>query len=98
MTVDLSPELEELIEKQVKSGHYSSASEVLQDALLLLEHRDELRGPVRKELQKKIALGLASLERGEGVDGEEFFTQLADEEALLETAPQLAQQGRREAL
>jgi len=34
----------QLIEKQVKSGRYSSASEVVQDALLLLEHRD-VTGP-----------------------------------------------------
>lgn len=98
MTVDLSPELQELIEKQVKSGQFSSASEVVQDALLLLSYGEELRGPARKELQKKIASRLASLERGEGLDRDEFFKQLAQEEALLETAPQMAHEGRGEAL
>ena len=30
----------------------------------------------REEVEEKIAWGLAQLERGEGVDGEEFFEQL----------------------
>ena len=30
----------------------------------------------REEVEEKIARGLAQLERGEGVDGEEFFEQL----------------------
>jgi predicted transcriptional regulator len=30
----------------------------------------------REEVEEKISRGLAQLERGEGVDGEEFFEQL----------------------
>ncbi len=33
-----------------------------------------------EDLQSKIAEGLASLKRGEGVDGDEFFAQLEREE------------------
>lgn len=83
MTVDLSPELEELIEKQVKSGHYSSASEVVQDALLLLEHRDVI-GPRKLEIRNAVEEGWQSAQRGELVDGDEVFDRLDAELMNLE--------------
>lgn len=85
MNVHLTAELEQLVESRVKSGRYGSASEVVRDALRLLADRDELMELEKKELRKKIAAGLDSLERGEGVDGDEFFAQLeAEEKAVRE--------------
>ena len=52
--------------------------------LMEIANYDELR---KQELRKKIALGLDSLQRGEGVDGDEFFSQLEGEEAALDKAP-----------
>lgn len=43
MNVSLTPELENLIHEKVRSGRYLSASEVVREALRLLEERDELR-------------------------------------------------------
>jgi antitoxin ParD1/3/4 len=43
MNVSLTPELEKLVQEKVKSGLYHSASEVIRDALRLLQERDELR-------------------------------------------------------
>jgi hypothetical protein len=40
-----------------------------------------------QELRTKIAQGLDSLERGEGIDGDEFFDQLQLEEAALVSKP-----------
>jgi hypothetical protein len=53
----------------------------------LLADRDERMELRKQELRKKIAQGLDSLQRGEGVDGDEFFAQLEGEEASLEKSP-----------
>ncbi len=76
MNVHLTPELETLVQNTGKSGRYNSASEVVREALWLFEKRDRIRELQVQELQKKINEGWASLERGEAVDGEEFFKTL----------------------
>ena len=90
MNVHLTQELEQLVQTRVKSGRYNSASEVVRDALRLLADRDELMDLRKQELRKQIALGLDSLQRGEGVDGDEFFGRLEREEAALESKPRSA--------
>lgn len=87
MNVHLTHELEQLVQSRVKSGRYGSASEVVRDALRLLADRDELMELRKQELRKKIAQGLDSLQRGDGLDGDEFFVQLEREEAALEKTP-----------
>jgi antitoxin ParD1/3/4 len=87
MNVHLTKELELLVQSRVKSGRYGSASEVVRDALRLLADRDELLELRKLELRKKIAQGLDSLQRGESVDGDAFFTQLEREEAALDCPP-----------
>jgi antitoxin ParD1/3/4 len=84
MHVHLTQELEQLVQNQVSSGRYGSASEVVRDALRLLADRDELLELRKQELQKKIAQGLDSLQRGESIDGEAFFAQLEAEESRLD--------------
>ncbi|MBZ5669259.1 MAG: type II toxin-antitoxin system ParD family antitoxin [Acidobacteriia bacterium] len=83
MNVHLTPELETLVQNKVKTGRYNSASEVVREALRLFEERDQIRQLQIQELRKKINKGWASLERGEGVDGEEFFRVLGREEREL---------------
>ena len=92
MNVNLTPRLEELVQEKVKTGRYNSASEVIREALRLLEDRDQLMELRRQELKRKIAEGLESLRRGEAVDGEEFFANLEKKELK-----RLAQKGRRHA-
>ena len=76
MNVSLTPELEQLIADRVRSGRYHSASEVVREALRLLEDRDELRQLRLAELRQRVAAGLESLDRGEGLDGEAAFDEL----------------------
>ncbi|HEV8041091.1 MAG TPA: type II toxin-antitoxin system ParD family antitoxin [Bryobacteraceae bacterium] len=76
MNVHLTPELEQLVHKKVKTGRYNSASEVVREALRLLEEYDGLRATQFGELRRRIDAGLASLDRGEGVDGELFMGRL----------------------
>jgi len=76
MNIALPPELEQLVTARVQSGRYSSVSEVIREALLLLEEREQLYEIRRQELRQKIAEGLAQLDRGEGIPGEQVFAEL----------------------
>jgi len=79
MNVHLTPELEQLVLTKVKSGRYNSASEVVREALRLMEQKDELRTIQLQELRKRMDKGLAQAERGEGVDGEIFMQGLLED-------------------
>ena len=43
MNVNLTPQLEELVRAKVASGMYTSASEVVREALRLMDQQDRLR-------------------------------------------------------
>lgn len=65
MPVSLTPELEKLIHGKVESGLYPSASEVVREALDLLEERDRIRGARLEALRKEIQVGIDQADRGE---------------------------------
>ncbi len=77
MNVSLTPELKKFVQKEVGSGLYQTASEVVRAGLRRL--KEDKGGRLRKlpttleELENELAKSIASLERGEGVDGEEAF-------------------------
>ena len=77
LNVSLTPDLSRFVENRLRSGKYQSASELVREALRLLEGRDQSASASIEELKKEIAVGLAQLRRGEGVDGEAFFRDLA---------------------
>lgn len=79
MNVSLTPELERLVNQKVESGMYTSASEVVREALRLLNERDQTKQHRLAELRRNIAIGIERADRGELVDGEEFFDQLLRE-------------------
>jgi antitoxin ParD1/3/4 len=60
MNVSLTPQLEELVKKKVDSGLYGSASEVMREALRLLEERDRIHALHIEELRAEIRKGLES--------------------------------------
>jgi len=60
MNVSLTAELERLIRDKVASGRYASSSEVVREALRLLEQRDEAAAGHLATLQKTWAEGVAS--------------------------------------
>jgi antitoxin ParD1/3/4 len=76
MNVSLTPELERLIHKKVESGLYLSASEVVREALRLLEERDMLQALKHEELRREIQIGIDQADRGELLDGAEVFEKL----------------------
>jgi antitoxin ParD1/3/4 len=58
MNVSLTPELEKLVNRKVKSGRYQTASEVVREALRALEERDQVAAMRLHELRKEIQKGL----------------------------------------
>ena len=68
MNVSLTPELEEFVAVKVNSGRYTSASEVVREALRLLEEHDRSRGAQIAAFNKELDHRLASLDRGERAD------------------------------
>ena len=85
MNVHLTPELEQLVHDKVESGRYNSASEVVREALRLMEQKDELRAIQLQELRNRIDKGLSETGRGESVDGEIFVRGLLNELEAHET-------------
>ncbi|HEY7304484.1 MAG TPA: type II toxin-antitoxin system ParD family antitoxin [Bryobacteraceae bacterium] len=79
MNVSLTPELENFVQGQIQSGRYTSASDVIVEALLFLREHDETRTHQLKEFRERLDRGLDSLNQGEGVDGDSFM------QGLLET-------------
>jgi antitoxin ParD1/3/4 len=60
MNISLTPVLEHLVKSKVESGLYHSASEVMREALRLLEERDQLRELRLRELRSDIQKGIDS--------------------------------------
>lgn len=65
MNVSLTTELEKFVNRKVESGRYSSASEVVREALRLLEKHDQERAVQLAGFNQELGRRLASLDRGE---------------------------------
>jgi len=75
MNVSLTPRLEALIREKVESGLYGNASEVVREALRLLEARDT-------EYQRKLDRLRAELAKGEEAAATGDVIEIRDEAAL----------------
>jgi antitoxin ParD1/3/4 len=60
INVNLTPQLEELVRRKVSCGRYNSASEVVREALRIMEEQDELRSLKLEQLRRDIRDGLNS--------------------------------------
>ena len=68
MNVSLTPELEKFVSTKVNTGRYNSASEVVREALRLLEENDRVRAQQLKEFNQELGNRLAALDGGEKVN------------------------------
>jgi len=68
MNVSLTPELDRFVAAKVESGRYTSASEVVREALRLLEDHDRARTAQISAFNNELGARLASLDRGEFVE------------------------------
>ena len=60
MNVNLTPQLEDLVRSKVSSGLYTSASEVVREALRLMQEQDRMREVKLEELRREVRRGLES--------------------------------------
>ncbi len=60
MNVNLTPKLEDMVKKKVESGLYNSASEVVREALRLMEEQDRVLAVKLEQLRQDIRDGLNS--------------------------------------
>ena len=70
MNVSLTPELDKFVTRKVESGRYTSASEVVREALRLLKEHDSARSAQIAIFNRELATRLESLDRGENVNPE----------------------------
>jgi antitoxin ParD1/3/4 len=77
MNVSLTPELEKFVSAKVSAGRYNSASEVVREALRLLEENDRVRAQRLKEFNQELGSRLAALDSGENVKPEVARSRLA---------------------
>ena len=90
MNIYLGKHFEEFIRKQVESGRYANASEVVREALRLYEDNE-----VKLErLRAKIAEGMASIERGDVIEIEDIDQYMEDVSRRAHEAAELKKAAR----
>jgi antitoxin ParD1/3/4 len=67
MNISLTTELEKFVSAKVESGRYNSASEVVREALRLLEEHDHARSLQLDAFNRELGRRLESLDRGQHV-------------------------------
>jgi antitoxin ParD1/3/4 len=82
MTIEINrPEIEALIQQRLHSGAFESVEEVLFDALELQGEREAWLQENKEAINAKIERGLAQLDRGEGIPGDQLRESLAADKA-----------------
>lgn len=78
MSISLKPEQEQFIQAKLKSSQYQTVDEVIMEAFRLLEERDRFYGQWVEQTQNQVAVGLAELNRGEGLASETVIAHLQE--------------------
>ncbi len=73
MNVSLTPEFEAFVGEKVKSGTYTTASEVVRAGLRLLQAHDAEQMARLEALRTDVRAGVAQVKRGEGEAGDTVF-------------------------
>lgn len=82
MHISLTSKLEAFVKSKVDEGHYNNASEVVREALRLMQEHEELRRLKLKRLREEVAKGEADIAAGrytafdDDDDLKEFFARL----------------------
>lgn len=76
VNISITPELDAFLQSRVKSGRYQTTSEVVREALRLLERQENEREQLLEDLKSKLERGATQAARGELLDGDEVFNEL----------------------
>ncbi len=78
VNISITPELDAFLLSRVQSGRYQTTSEVVREALRLLEQQEMERDEAFRQLEAKLQIGVDEAERGELEDGEVVFQELKE--------------------
>jgi antitoxin ParD1/3/4 len=81
MNVSLTPQLDKFVAAKVSSGRYTSASEVVREALRLLEEHERSRAVRLEEFNRQLKKRLDSADRGDFVTAEESLRRIRQRSA-----------------
>jgi antitoxin ParD1/3/4 len=81
MNVSLTPELGKFVADKVASGRYTSASEVVREALRLLEREEKSRKEQLEEFNRELLARIDAVDRGEFVTAEEALRHFQEKSA-----------------
>jgi putative addiction module CopG family antidote len=76
MNIWLPPEAVSIVRRKFESGLYESHAQVIQEALILLEERDQTRAHRTERLLKEIANGIDQANNRQLVDAMDVFRTL----------------------
>ncbi len=82
MEIALTPEIAALVERHITSGRFGSVEQVLSEGLRLLDDEEQRRVRELADFQQAIQRRLDSLDRGEGIPGEEVEANFRDKAAM----------------
>jgi antitoxin ParD1/3/4 len=84
VTIQISrPEIEALIQQRLHSGAFENVEDVLLDALEIQREREAWLLENKAAIEAKIEHGLAQLDRGEGIPGDQLRSRLAADKAAF---------------
>lgn len=82
LTVTLPESLTDFVRERVDAGRYASSSQVVEEALVLLQTREAERQAVIERIRREIEEGAKQAEAGLLRDGEEVFKELFERHRL----------------
>lgn len=86
LTIALPEDMEAFVRQRVASGRFASASDVVLEALTLLERRErdreQTRDLVLAEIREEIEVGARQAEAGQLRDGREVFEEIRRRRAM----------------
>ena len=78
VNVSLTPELLAFLHSQVASGRYQTTSEIVREALRLLQRQEQDRDEALKHVKVKLQRAATQAERGELSAGDQVFAELRE--------------------
>lgn len=93
-TIQLTPEIEALINQQIETGQYQNDLAVIAQGLSLLVEREKIYKGRFEELKQEVMIGVEQLQRGEGIEGEVVFAELENDIRQVE-AKMLSMKGEK---
>jgi antitoxin ParD1/3/4 len=76
--IPLPRDLDDMIRAKVASGYYDSWTQVIREALILLDERDRTRALRQERLLSELAIGIDQANDHQLVDALEVFRRLRD--------------------